>query len=298
VNKKYKVALSGAILAITVWVFVSYIIKNPEIIQQISLVSPLMIVAICVLYLGVIVALGMVNSISVALCGKKITNKSSLSLTGSSSIANFFGPLQGGVGIRAVYFKKKLGIPLKHYGIVSLYYYAMYAFISGAMLLVGSAALRLPLFACLIVGSAGTAWYIKNKLKNKSTLSSYASPALIGKLFAATFLQLSLLTVIYFVEFLAIGKTVSLEQIISYTGAANFSLFVAITPGAIGVREAFVVFSQSLHQIGYEAVIAANILDRAVYVLFLALLFIWLISTHTRVKLNERKTTKKTDNLV
>ena len=74
--------------------------------------------------------------------------------------------------------------------------------------------------------------------------------------------------------------------------AANFSLFVAITPGAIGIREAFLVFSESLHHIPHDIVISANILDRGIYVVFLGLLFLWLITTHTQVKIKQRLASK------
>ena len=63
----------------------------------------------------------------------------------------------------------------------------------------------------------------------------------------------------------------------SYTGAANFALFVSLTPGAIGIRESFLFFSQRLNHITNAAIVGANVLDRTVYVIFLGLIFIVLL---------------------
>jgi uncharacterized membrane protein YbhN (UPF0104 family) len=62
-------------------------------------------------------------------------------------------------------------------------------------------------------------------------------------------------------------------------------MFAALTPGAIGIREAFLVFTQNLHHISSSTIVAANILDRAIYLVFLGLLFLLVVSTHAKDKL-------------
>ena len=109
-------------------------------------------------------------------------------------------------------------------------------------------------------------------------------------------LQVLCLAIIYGIELRQIGADASLSQILSYTGVSNFSLFVALTPGAIGIREAFLVFSQNLHHIDSSSIVAANILDRAVYLLFLGLLFILVIALHAKEKLNIKELHIKEDN--
>ena len=294
--KKWRPILSIGILLLTIFVFARYLVLNPEVVRQLRQVNPLYIFLIMGLYLGIIFSLTIVNTISVRLCGKKIGKKESFNLTSTSSIANFFGPLQSGVGIRAVYFKTKLGIPIKQYGLASLYYYGMYAFLSGMFLLFGNPSLRLPLFICLLGGLIATIFYIRYKTNQAHIKNPHITIELLLKLFFTVLLQLSLITIIYFLQLQALGKSPDLSQVISYSGAANFSLFVAITPGAIGIREAFLVFSQNLHHINRDLVVAANILDRGIYVLFLGLLFIWLVSTHAQIKIKSRQTEKTQQN--
>jgi uncharacterized membrane protein YbhN (UPF0104 family) len=76
-----------------------------------------------------------------------------------------------------------------------------------------------------------------------------------------------------------------------YTGAANLALFVSLTPGAIGFRESFLVFSQHLHHISNSTIVAANILDRAMYLVLLLILALIIFGTHARRQLGVDKDT-------
>jgi uncharacterized membrane protein YbhN (UPF0104 family) len=71
----------------------------------------------------------------------------------------------------------------------------------------------------------------------------------------------------------------------SYAGAANFSLYVSITPDGVGIREAFLVFSQHIHHVSTKDIVSANVIDRAVYVVFLGLLFVVVLGMHAKDKL-------------
>jgi uncharacterized membrane protein YbhN (UPF0104 family) len=73
--------------------------------------------------------------------------------------------------------------------------------------------------------------------------------------------------------------------VLSYTGAANLALFVSLTPGAIGFRESFLYFSQSLHHITTAQILSANLIDRAVYVIFLLLLLLVVLIMHVGKRL-------------
>lgn len=287
-KNKLRLAASIVVLALTAGLFAYYLSTHPEVIDQLVQTSVIDLFAIAILYLGVILSLTIVNTLSVRMCGKAIGKKESFALTSSSSIANFFGPLQSGVGIRAVYFKTKLGIPIKQYILVSLYYYGLYAFFSGLFLLFGNEEFRLPLLALTLLGAGLTAFYIYKKSNSAPASQTHISIDLLLKLAATVLLQLSLIAAIYFIQLTSIDPSITLAQTISYTGAANFSLFVAITPGAIGIREAFLLFSQSLHGISSATVVAANVIDRSVYVVFLGLLFLGLAAFHIKVRVNGR----------
>lgn len=257
---------------------------------------------IFILYFLFTVALSWILHISVRMCtndAKTIEPLESFNVTSSSSLANFFGPLQSGVGVRAFYLKQKFGIALKKYGLISLYYYAIYAVLSAVFLLFGSPIYRLPLLAAmLLIGGASIIYIRAFGNKDKQTMSFHVAPRLLILLAVAVLVQLVIISAIYFTELRAVGAEPSLAQTLSYSGAANFSLFVAFTPGAIGIREAFLVFSQSIHQIPSNTIVSANLVDRAVYLTFLLAVFLWLTFTHAkkRLALNQGKSSMGNDN--
>jgi len=98
-------------------------------------------------------------------------------------------------------------------------------------------------------------------------------------------LQVVLIALIYTVELKSINPSITVHQAVIYSGAANFALFVSITPGAIGFREAFLVFSEKLHHITPSTILTANVIDRAAYVALLGLLFLVAISLHVKKRL-------------
>jgi uncharacterized membrane protein YbhN (UPF0104 family) len=113
-------------------------------------------------------------------------------------------------------------------------------------------------------------------------------------LFLVTLSQTILQILIYYSELRGIKSNASIGQATSYTGAANLSLFVGLTPGAIGIREAFLLFSQRLHHISSSNIVAASIIDRSVYLIFLGIVFLITISMHAKEKLKVSRSTAKT----
>ena len=103
-------------------------------------------------------------------------------------------------------------------------------------------------------------------------------------IFILTVIQIGIIVSIYSIELNAINPLAhySMTQIIAYTGSANLSLFVSLTPGAIGFREAFLALSQSLHDIPLTSIIASGIVDRAIYIVFLVLLFLLSSGLHLK----------------
>jgi uncharacterized membrane protein YbhN (UPF0104 family) len=155
-------------------------------------------------------------------------------------------------------------------------YYFFYGGISALMLLFGVIGWWLFVFASvgLVIGFLLTRNpRVADRLKGLDMNGWYF-------LAAATALQIAIVTVIYFLELHSLAPATTLKQAVIYSGAANLSLFVALTPGAIGFRESFVLFSQQLHHIDSSTIVAANILDRAMYIVLLLVLALLIAATH------------------
>lgn len=176
----------------------------------------------------------------------------------------------------------------------TLLYYGFYAVISACFMFVGTRAWWQTVLLMAAVGGASfllIRWYARKKanIKDESGLNLFN----VGLLFGATLLQLVVQVAIYAIELHNTGANPSFGQVLAYTGVANFALFVALTPGAIGIREGFLLFSESLHHISSAVIVAANLIDRAVYLVFLGLLFVLVLATHAKEKLRVTQTSQK-----
>lgn len=290
---KLKRYLGPVIILVTIGLFIWYVRSHPAVIEQLKTTPLSTICLIIIAYAGSLSALAYILQVSLKLYDTIMPYTENFLLTAYSSIINFFGPGQSGPGVRAVYLKVKHGFSLKRFMFVTLIYFAWFAFLSGVML--GAAALPWWVTTFGVAAIIGGCVFIIWRFVQKS--SATLVPDGGGKKLAIAVLligigtaaQLLFVTIAYFIELRSVDPSIGIGQAISYTGAANFALFVSITPGAIGIREAFLVFSQNIHGIDTQTIAAASILDRAVYLVVLALLGIVVLATHATTKFRQPK---------
>jgi uncharacterized membrane protein YbhN (UPF0104 family) len=273
---------AAAILVITVALFINFFAGHPAVRHRLGQTPAGTLAVLLGLYLIFTGSLAMVNSASLRLCRKSISAGESLLLTMYSAVINFFGPLQSGPAFRAIYLKKKHDVRIRDYTRASFVYYFFYALFSGLLLF--STILKWWLVPITVLIFAGLHYFKNNppdRLKGFEQLS-------LGSWYymaTATLLQVGLLVAIFAIEVHAVAPGTSFNQVLVYTGAANLALFVSFTPGAIGFREAFLLFTQRLHHIGNGTIIAANTIDRGVYISMLLLLTVFLFFNHTKKRL-------------
>ncbi len=281
--KKTKQIVARLIIVVTIVAFAYIWHKHPELLRQLRHVSRLALVLVLMLY-GVMTALlVLIYDTTLRLCGHRLKLKEQTLLTMYSSIVNFFGPLQSGPGVRTVYLKNRHQVSMAKYAAATLLYYLLFASFSGLFLLSGIRPLWVASLLCLVILllATGAAWLLRGHLKRYSFIREF-SLELAGRLAAVTLLQVIVVSCIYYIELRSAGAHVSIGQTVAYTGAANFSLFVSLTPGALGFRETFLLFSRRLHHIDSTTIISANVIDRGVYVVFLGVLFLIVIALHAR----------------
>lgn len=293
--KKYlRPVLAIVILLITLGAFTYYLKHHPEVLRQLGDMHPLMVALLIFLYAIWFLAIVLVTRISLRMYSKTMSRQENLLFNAYSSLINFFGPGQSGPVFRAAYLKKRHNLGIKQFMFATLLYYGFYAIISACFMFVGTRAWWQTMLLMLAVGATSLAlirWYAAKKAK--LTNEPGVNPLTIGLLFGATLLQMIAQGAIYAVELNSAGAHASFGQVLAYTGVANFALFVALTPGAIGIREGFLLFSQGLHGLSGAIIVAANLIDRAVYLLFLGLLFVLVLTTHAKDKLRITKKSEK-----
>lgn len=282
-KKALKTVLATLIICLTLLVVGSYLSTHPRVLEPLARLPIGLVMVIGALYLVVFVALSMILYFSIRLFDKKLSLRENLLLNAYSTLTNFFGPGQSGSGIRAIYLKAKLGLTLKSFFLASLIYYAYYTIVSVLMLLAGAGKWWQASAIAIVVGMISI-WLVQRYKQRADAQLVFRPLALIGIL-AGTLLQIGSLVLIYYLETMIINREIRLSQAISYTGAANLSLFIALTPAAIGIREALLVLTQSLHHVQNATIIAAGVVDRAVYVVYLGVLFVIVSLMHGKERL-------------
>jgi len=284
--------LAVTILAATVVLFARYYAAHPQYWHLLSTISPWVIVWIILLNVAMTLVLTVMNIVTLRLCNLAIGWREMFLLTSYSSLANFFGPLQSGPGVRAVYLKATYKLRIRDYTLATLITLGIYALWNIVFLLIGTRPWWQTLLAFLAVG--GVCGFVISHFKNRDSKGDEAShfvlyPSVLVALVILTFLQIMTIAGWYFVELRAVDPHIGVGQVLSYTGAANFSLFVSITPDAVGIREAFLVFSQHIHHVPTRDIVSANVIDRAVYIVYLILLFAVVLAMHAKEKLQLTK---------
>jgi|SRR5579884_2637928 len=269
------------IIVLTLAVFIDYFKTHPSVHHQLSHISLGLAALLVALYSLTIVALGLANYATLRLCRIKAGARESWLITAYAAVVNFFGPLQSGPAVRGVYLKKRYNVNLGQYSLASLVYYFFWALFSGIFLLSGL--LKWWLIPLLLLGLLSL--YFISRLEKIKRLRQLLDLKAWYYLAVATGLQILIITAIYYLELKTVQPSVHLSQAIIYTGAANFALFVSITPAAIGFRESFLVLSHQLHHIPNSTILAASIIDRAVYVIFLVILAGLIVVTHASKRL-------------
>ncbi len=283
-KKSWRIVFGFGVVLLTGGEFAYYISHHTYLLKQLGRTSPWTIIFLLLLYAVWFGTLGLMIQASLRLCRRKtLPAKENLLLNSYSTLTNFFVPGQGGTVVRGVYLNKHQRLPYKSYILVTLLSYGMYASLSAILLFGFSRPWWQALLAILIVCGlsllALKVYEHSQQLRN-STLDW--QPAKLFYLLLANLLQVICQVAIYSIELHSINPRIALHQSLIYTGAANFALFVALTPGAIGIRESFLLFSQRLHHISSANIVAASIIDRSAFIVFLGVLFIITLMLHAK----------------
>ena len=275
------------ILLATIIVFVQFFLRHPEYIHDLGRTNPWWVMAVIALNIPMVGLLVLIYDICLRMCGTRLGRRENFLLTSYSSIVNFFGPLQSGPGVRAAYLEARHSVRLRDYSLATLLYYGLFACFSALFLLVGSRPWWQTLLALLLVGGFSYVVIRTFVQRDKAPEQSHfkLERGLVIRLALVTFLQVLLSALTYFVELKAVNSHISWGQAMSYSGAANFALFVSLTPDAIGFRETFLVLSHRLHHVSTANILSANIIDRGAYLIFLVLLLGVVLSMHASQKL-------------
>jgi uncharacterized membrane protein YbhN (UPF0104 family) len=275
--------VKGGLLVLTLVAFAYYFLQNQEQFNRIGHLTWWQVLLIITGQTVVFFSNILVSIIFIQFIGKKLHFLDSTRITAYSSLINFFGFLQGGVGLRGVYFKRQFAMSLKKYFALTVIQYLFLFGVSGLFVLIGvsmtsgvNSALLITLVAS-IVALLGFVLFSKTnafkKLQAKlSMLSKTIKARPLAALFVVILLQLCGSLLANFIELQAIGANISLGSLLIYTGTSQFAIVIALTPGAIGIREALLLIVQQQMHLSTQDIVLAATVDRVVYFITLALI--------------------------
>jgi uncharacterized membrane protein YbhN (UPF0104 family) len=279
------------VTAITIALFWYYLATHGSIVHQLITTSPLTIVKLLVLYAFWFGTLSLIFQATLKMCNLEIPFGENLLINAYSTFLNYLTPGQGGPILRGIYLKGRYKLPFRRYVLATIMYYLFYAVVSVVLLIGGDDAWRQTIIGVVLVTGAAyaiTKFYTRHhKLNTRGLNLSLENLAYMG---FVTVLQAVCQVAIYWVELNRVSSGVSLGQVMSYTGAANFALFVNLTPGAVGIRETFLIFSERLHHITNSVIVGTNVLDRATYLVFLGIVFCCVLVVRGRSVFTLRRT--------
>ncbi len=279
-----KRTLNIVIILSTLTAAVYYFYKHHTLLTDLKKISPFVAVEVFFLYILMLAVLILIYQATMKLVNIKISFKENGLINAYSLFMNFFIPGQTGPAFRAYYMKKNYSLKYLNYTLSTIFYYLIYGLLSVIFILVGSQPIYLSLPVILIfilIAVLAIRIYLKKKKQVRLELSIKS----IAFLTLATFCQVVLQSVIYFIEIHSIASGIHFNQVITYTGVANLALFAALTPGAIGIREGLLILTEKLNHVTSNTIVLANVIDRSVYIIFLLILGILIAGLKIKQKL-------------
>lgn len=220
-----------------------------------------------------------------------------------TSFGNVFLPMKGGAGFRAVYLKSKYDFDYSYFlsslagnYLVVFHVNSLAALAGMAIFFFRTGAFSYPVVCVFLAVAAASFWAIFfppasigwipfrwPRERINQVLSGWnairRSGRTVRSLFALTLLNVFLCSAATWFEFAAFGardasgNAVGFLQSVIFTMIGALSLFVSITPSALGIRESLLMFSSEFLGISPSQALAVALLDRSVNFFVLAVFF-------------------------
>lgn len=212
-------------------------------------------------------------------------------LTICNSMFNYYIPARGGTVAKAIYLKKQYGFKYSFYITLVAWSFmlcvaltALIGLVTVLYLSISRREFSLPLFvffiSVLAVSSLlmyGSKFLIRLPLRFKAQkLSQFLQNMSFGMAFFSKNIKLTLKASLFLILhvfimavrlhccFKALDIPVYFPEIIIVRTLTEFSLFISLIPGSLGIKEGMVIFSAGLFGIPVQSAVAAALLDRAV----------------------------------
>jgi uncharacterized protein (TIRG00374 family) len=282
-NKLKKRILALTLILITLFFFLSYGLKHfSEFYELVSQINPLMIFLVGVIFVFIFFLNGLILIRLLSPFKIKLGVLEAFLVAAATNFYNLITPLKGGFAFRAIYLKKRYGLNYSQF-VRSLSLMYIIIFLAGSLLGLLSIELIwikyhifswiiflifLGLFLLTLFFLIAPAKFqgIKNNGVKKIAMMAKMPYTLRSSVFL--FFNSSLQVILWAINvqlcFLALGINIGFSKSLFVASLSFISLFLAVTPGNLGVGDAINVFSASLVGAGLTESVAAAVLLRAI----------------------------------
>ncbi len=281
-----KPIISFTLLAIILALFINYVYNHASDFKQISLINPLWLVPLIALFLLNYFFTSIQTRELLMPLGVKLKNLEVYMLSIVTGFYNIITPVHGGMGVRAVYLKKKHNFTYTNFlstlagmyvitffigslfGLISLYFiHQIYGVFNWVVLLI-FLGLFLPLFSIIIFSpkfkERKNKWLNRfvNVINGWNIIRKNRRVVLVCVLVATACLLVSSVSTI--ISYHIFGINLSFIQALFLVSIGSIVILIQLTPGNLGVSEAVAVFSAMIIGITPAQSLSVAILGRIV----------------------------------
>lgn len=305
--KKLRLLITIAVLVL----FLVYFSLNIEKFKPILKVNLALLLIIAAANIMVIMMNGLFTKFILEPFKKRIPVLESFYVSLISSVGNFFAPAGTGFGFRAVYLKKKFGLPYSEYlstlagnyvivflvnsffGLLALYLLKDKQNAQYNILVLVFAAILLASIILSLIKIPGD-WLRKARSHHLSSLANIfnritqgwneisANRKLMFKLIVLTIFNFSLTVLMTWLIIKALHFHINFAPLLLFSVLGTLSLFINLTPANLGVKEAIYIFSSTVLGFTTAQILSIALIDRGV--LFLILFIMWIFSNRFKGK--------------
>lgn len=308
-DSKLRKFFSIAILLASIALFAIYLFKNYEDFKFLLDVNPVYVALLVFANIASLLINGIFIKIVLVPFNKFISVTESFYVSLISSVGNYFAFVGAGLGFRAVYLKRRHGLSYGNFMATVAGNYVLVFFVTAltgllALMLMSSKTSRAYwvlalVFAALfvidlmIMSVKLAKWFVRllNKLKFSSAITGIimkiiegwiliiSDKRLIKRLLLLTVAGYSLSLLTIYLILGSLNLHVAFSGLMLLAALSSLSVFINITPGNIGIKEAVLIFSAQAIGLSTPQILAYSIIDRGV--LFLVLFAGW-VFVHTK----------------
>lgn len=311
--KKY---LNLAIVALVLAVFAWYGATHREIFTALGKVALWTLVVIAILRLVRFFLNGLFTKITAEAFTDKFTIRESYMISIITAVGNFFGPLFGGLGLRALYLKKYHNLPISKFTSTLAGYYLI-MFMLNSLLAIGSilalgrtgqTGYLIAFFGLWFIALLGFAFMRLPKANHLKFLTGnrigkliykvlrevddgwrvlLADKMLMIRLVVLTIITLAVTYVMIYFEFFALGIHAGFAAVGLYTALTQAAILLSVTPDNVGFREAILLLVATTIGVGSVEIVQISVIDRGIQFVLLLLLLPVANALRRQIKLHK-----------